>query len=134
MVPPAGQVPHAVGLMESILNVLPAFKGRNGGSRVNKTPGAPLVSTPGEYFMLFWDVFMLGIFVAATNAYGSFTVAKWTTMTVAEFKSFLAKLVAASIVASNVRFACVWVQVLKVQTVVLRCFTPVLYSSVRTHI
>lgn len=87
---PPEQVPHAVGKVESLDSTLPIFKGRNSGSRVNKTPGAPLVSTTVDYFMLFWDTVIIGCFIAASNAYGEYVVKKWTTLTIAEFKSFLA--------------------------------------------
>jgi len=87
---PGGQVPEAVGLAEPITSVLPTFKGRNPGTRVNKTPGAPVVSTAADFFFLMWDMVMLGIFVAATNAYGQFNIARWNTVTIQEFKSFLA--------------------------------------------
>ncbi len=86
---PGGQVPEAVALAEPITNVLPTFKGRNPGTRVNKTPGAPLVFTAADFFFLMWDTMMLGMFVAATNAYGAFNIARWKTLTIQEFKSFL---------------------------------------------
>jgi hypothetical protein len=60
---PVGQVPQAVGLVEPITNLLPVFKGRHPGTLVNKTPGAPLVFTPADFFMLMWDTVMLGSFL-----------------------------------------------------------------------
>ena len=62
---------------ESIDGVLPAFSGRNPGSRVNKTPGVPLVKTALQYLMLFFTSAMLQIFITATNSFGRYNNTKW---------------------------------------------------------
>ena len=59
----------AAPVTELIDDVLPNFIGRSLGSRVNKTPGVPLVKTALQYLTLFFTSTILQIFIAATNLY-----------------------------------------------------------------
>jgi hypothetical protein len=57
---------------ESVDAVLPPFTGRNPGSRVNTTPGVPLVKTALQYLMLFFTSAILNVFILATNSFGRY--------------------------------------------------------------
>jgi len=105
---------------EDVKGVLPKFNPRgNVGSRVNKTPGAPLVTTVLQYFSLFFCSMILGRFIDQTNKYGKYNYKRWKDVDLAEFKTFLAIILHFGIVKypqrdmpwrKNSKFSSIWVQ------------------------